>query len=125
MKILTIELQYLMPSLNRQLRQHWRQRRKIKLDLLWLLAIEGFDLRLDKERRANRYQMRYVTITRYAVQLMDQDNLVGAMKPLIDALCDFDIIYDDDCVHLGLTCLQVRVPHKVDQKITIRVAEAE
>lgn len=125
MEPIEIDLDYLIPSLNRQLRIHWTQRRRIHKDLMWLLKIGGWDLRLDKERRASRYRQRRVVIQRFALQSMDADNLHGAMKPLIDALCEFDIIFDDDNVHLSLFIDQEKVRHRSEQRIVIHVSEVE
>lgn len=125
MEPIEFELNYLIPSLNRQLRIHWTKRRRIRHDLLLLLKVSGVDLRLDKERRASRYRMRRVVIRRFALQLMDADNLHGAMKPLIDAMCEVDIIFDDDNIHLSLFIDQEKVSHRSEQKIVVHVSEVE
>ncbi len=51
-----------------------------------------------------------LSITRESPQQLDPDNLVGGLKPVIDALRRLRLIADDDPASLQLAVRQVRAP---------------
>lgn len=96
---MTIEISIDLPikSPNVTMRMHWRRRREYNrqvLEAVWLAArqagIRGrpkwTPIELDIELRCGG--------------VMDEDNAVGACKPLIDALTKLGIIPDDSPVHI-------------------------
>lgn len=51
-----------------------------------------------------------LTVHRYASRALDPDNLVGGLKPVIDALRRLTLIADDDPASLTLEVLPMRAP---------------
>lgn len=62
-----------------------------------------------------------VRITRRACQLLDDDNLYGGAKPLIDCLREFGLIPEDDTKTIKLECRQVRVQNRKQEGTEIEV----
>ena len=66
---------------------------------------------LQSIKKADTGQKFRLGIISYRKRLLDKDNLYGAHKVLIDALCDEGFIWDDDPGRLVLTVTQ-RVANK-------------
>lgn len=105
--ICKIELPIVTNSPNRLLRMHWSERYKLQKDYGYLLnaAIE------DKHRIKNMYERRRVEIYSYRKQLLDNDNLYGSVKILLDAIQEAGLIWDDNLEYLSLS-----VSQEVDRK---------
>lgn len=91
------------PSLNATTRQHWRvyyRQKKLWEKLLWVAKAEAGIYGMPMFEYAN------VRICRYGAKLLDPDNLVGGMKPLIDSLKALGIIVDDSPAHMSLSVMQ-------------------
>ena len=91
------------PGLNALLRIHWRGR--AALQRIW-------DKILWEERlqRPGPWPLERATvrITRHSMHTLDQDNLNGSAKIVLDALKHANIIVDDSPAHITLTVHQAR-----------------
>lgn len=100
------------PSLNRQLRMHWSQRKRL-VDLwrrwVWVACVQA--------KIPTRHPLSFakIEIHRVGKKAMDPDNLVGAQKVLIDGLRSHGLIVDDTPEHITLTVTQAKskVPRTV------------
>ena len=90
-------------SLNHYLRIHWSQHKKYKktyaMFIRNLMSLQNISKALPNDRY-------YLNIISYRKRLMDMDNLYGAHKWFIDALCDEGFIWDDDPNHAHITITQ-------------------
>jgi hypothetical protein len=77
-------------SLNKLQRMHWAQRKRLRdqYERIIRLVRRPCD-------RVKRYEFRCVKIERHGVRQLDHDNFVGGCKPLIDALKNVGLIWDD------------------------------
>jgi len=103
------------PSPNK--RVHWAVKRKMRDEYAWLMIQAMGVPRLKVLGKAR------VDIVRYAIRMMDKDNLYASMKQVIDALRMAHIIVDDTEEHITLTVTQERVHAKKDQRVEITVEE--
>ena len=89
-----IVIPYAMPSLNKQLRMHWYARARVKKQCVKAvddaLKVSGY-----KVTEMIKPSRRRVTIISYRKRLLDEDNNVGSTKPLLDAVKDMGLIWDD------------------------------
>jgi len=97
------------PSLNKYLGMHWTQRRKLRPQYAW--AIRVAMLEAGWAEQCDLYpelapRMR-VQITSHRKALLDRDNLIGGMKPLVDALKDVHAIRDDSPAWVSIEYIQV------------------
>lgn len=92
------------PSLNEWQRAHWRTRKKINETWAW----EVFIAYMQKERseHGQAISKKEVTIISCRKQLCDQDNFIGGLKPLIDALKKNNLIVDDSPDWIDLEAVQ-------------------
>lgn len=93
-------------SLNRLLAMHWSQRKKYQTAIRWQvranlarLRKEGVDPRARGPRRMH--------LTRIGARLLDEDNLSGGAKPIVDALVREGYLVDDSPEHAELVYSQV------------------
>jgi len=94
MKI-SMTLPFLTKSNNKLLRMHYRHRMKLKEQYSWELFVwinqsetPHKDMMAEGKRKAH--------IISYRQKLMDDDNFVGGLKPLIDVLVEFGLLKDDN-----------------------------
>ena len=108
------------PSPNKWLRMHWRAslkgRKALKDEYYWEFCRQGGQVRPQFSRAR-------VTIIRYAIRMMDKDNLYGSIKQVIDALRLACIIENDTEGHITLTVTQQRVHKRSEQRVEIEVEE--
>lgn len=115
--MITLTIPMATPSLNvvtgRHWRHYWRQR-KLWRQLVWVAkaqaGIHGDPL----------FQRASVRIVRYGANLLDEDNLRGGMKPVIDAIKALGLIVDDSPQHITLVTEQWLSKEK---KTVIQVAQ--
>lgn len=89
-------------SNNVLLRMHWAKRARYNDSWAWQV------------RKAMGYPCIFeappvkasVYITQHRQRLLDTDNLYGSVKPLVDALREWQLIYDDSPDHCELTVKQ-------------------
>jgi hypothetical protein len=106
------------PTANHRFR-HWSQERKVKAawrEYAWAKCREAGALRCEKAR---------ITITRYAVRDVDQDNLTACVKPILDGIVDAKVVPDDKRAHVELHVLLERVAHFADERITVEIVVVE
>ena len=111
----TILLPFATMSLNETQGQHWSWVRREKEKLAW-------SLRSALNRQAKippATGKRRVSIERTGRGRLDQDNLIGGFKWLIDAIKAERLILDDDEAHLELVALPQIVSRKVYPSTTI------
>lgn len=95
----------LSPSLNKLLRMHWGERKKLKEDLAWEVFAELNKLNPDYEVVVIPQKV-FIKITSYRKSFLDKDNFIGGLKPLIDAIKELKLIYDDSEEFLNLEAEQ-------------------
>lgn len=105
MTLITLTVPKASPSLNNVTGQHWSIYWRAKrqwLRLIWVAKIEAQcfgDPMIERSR---------ITIERRGVNLLDTDNCIGGVKPLVDCLKLLRIIADDSPAHVALTVTQER-----------------
>ena len=85
------------PTLNRLLRMHYRERGRLKQRIqreVWAqVQQQGFKHAIHRA---------LITGRRYGPKTLDEDNLIGSLKPVIDALGWCQVIVDDTPDHLKI-----------------------
>jgi hypothetical protein len=102
-RVIEITIPKASPSLNEINGHHWIRYRAHKrqwLDLIWIAKIDAGVYGMPMFERAN------VRIVRHGAKLLDTDNLVGGVKPIVDSLRALGIIADDTPEHITLTVEQ-------------------
>lgn len=101
----TLRIDKASPSQNIHDRSHWRQ--KVATKRLWLMLIRGARDFLDVPRAHGK---RRLTIERHGRGILDEPNLIGGAKGLIDDLVQLGLLVDDKPTFLDLAKpIQVRV----------------
>ena len=75
----------------------------MKQDYGWQLIAVGAH---DPQYKVNGIKKRRVEIKSFRSRLLDQDNLIGGLKPLIDSLVEMDLLLDDGPEYLLLRAEQ-------------------
>lgn len=70
------------PTLNTYLRMHWARRKRIARDIAWAIRAH-MPANLYPNQPIKRCR---ITVDRESTKEPDMDNLIGGLKPLIDAL---------------------------------------
>lgn len=107
-----------LPTLNRALRKHWavRHREQRAWDLEVLAAMSP------RRRPADATEPRHVTIRQFRHALLDPDNLVAAVKPLLDALRHNRLLKNDSARWCALDAgFQQRVPRRQAEWIEVEI----
>ena len=106
-----------MPSLNQQLRMHhyarMRLKKKCAKDVDDALKASGY-----KVTEMIYPSRRMVTIISYRKRLLDDDNNTGATKPLLDAVKDMGLVWDDSPKFCALVTRQEKAK---DVRTEIRI----
>ena len=100
---------------------HWSKRHRATQR--YELALHGDMLR----RRLTGWSAkgkRRVTITRYSSGTLDQGNLVGGCKPLIDAMVRLGLLVDDTPELLEDHYAQVKIPRKEMPRTAVEIEDA-
>jgi len=112
----------LTPTNNDLLGLHWAARARLRDEWYYLVkvAAQEFDIPIQ-----NRGERREVHIVSYRIQLADEDNLKGGMKPVFDALVNGNYLSDDDPASIKQTIEQIEVKRRKDQRtrICLRIPE--
>ena len=115
-----ITIKTLTPSLNKLLRMHWAERKKLKDDLAWEVFAE-----LQKQNPEYEVillpQKAKLEITSYRKSFLDKDNFIGGLKLLIDAIKELRIIYDDSPEFLTLKATQKIEKKRKNQRTEITI----
>lgn len=107
------------PSLNTVTGKHWiRYWRAKRLweRLIWIAKVQAQIYADPLLEHAT------VTITRYGKRLLDDDNLVGGAKPLVDSLKALRLIVDDSPRHIALTVFQFQ---STQEQTDIHITEVD
>ena len=104
MKQLKITISLPPPSLNVLLNMHYRDRVKLKRRIkreVWVQVVA------QKLGPAFPFQVK-ITGTRWGKQKLDPDNLIGSLKPVIDALVWNKVLQDDTEKHVFIGAIKQR-----------------
>lgn len=104
--MIRLEIPRVPPSLNEVVGYHWRHRHRVSQ--IWQKEIWYALITAGYSPQRLPYAKARVSIHRQSHGKMDPDNLVGAMKPLIDALRYAHVLVDDTEEHLELVVTQKR-----------------
>lgn len=120
---------YVPQSLNITLRRHWRDRAKDREKLLAIMGASG----IGDIGPAQANEKRGVVIVQERARLLDQDNLYGSVKPMVDCMkptifrkksrrniAGFGVLIDDDAKHCELKVFQAKSKAK-DQGTNILI----
>lgn len=123
MTVYVFEVPLRTPSLNAFNRGHWRGYYDLKKR--WQTE---FQVARMKARLFGRPQFPKAVLLfeRFAVQpILDTDNRVGGLKPVIDAMVDNGLLLADDDAHLAYAIEEVRVAHRAEERtrVTMWVGE--
>lgn len=102
------------PSPNKSMRLHHMARKRLWDRWALLVRSSGFQPAMPLVRAS-------VRIARYGIKRLDPDNLVGAQKPVIDALVTNGYIADDSAKHIELFVTDESRPPGVKAFTMIRV----
>ena len=110
--MIKLELPFTTPSNNQLLRKyrHWAVKRRLKvtyMDEIMVALIESGYNTVDVQASGKRE----CKITSHRKRLLDHDNLVGGMKPLIDAIVKFGMLIDDNEDMCDLKVGQMKSKH--------------
>ena len=124
---------YIPDSLNVALRQHWAKRAKDREKLLAIMGVAG----VGDIGQAEANEKRVIVIVQERARLLDQDNLYGSVKPMVDCLkptvyrkkshrniAGFGVILNDDARHCELKVFQAKSKVK-DQGTNILILVGE
>lgn len=115
-----IELDYMATDPNNILGRHWRTRHgrfsKIKRDISLLTSGKAPEKPLTKFK---------ISVIRRAGGLLDWDNYVASLKPVIDALILSGIIQNDSWKFIRHIDVDQVVTRKKEKKLFIKVEEIE
>lgn len=102
-RIITLTVPKASPSLNTINGQHWsyyREQKKLWLQLIWVAKAEAGIYGFPMFERAS------VTIQRFGIKALDEDNLTGGIKATVDCLRSLGLIVDDSPAHIMLEVTQ-------------------
>jgi hypothetical protein len=108
----------LTPSLNKLVkgRTHWTVYRDWQKDWFYRVKLATQDIEIPPPAPMEK---RKIEVTSYRVSLLDEDNLKGGMKLMLDAFVAADLLYDDGPKFLEFPDpgqVQVR-KHKLEQTV--------
>lgn len=108
--MINLTLPIVTKSNNQLLRMHWAVRRRIKVSYMDELLVA-----IRESKYANRELLtnkkRKCHIISFRKRLLDADNLVGGLKPLIDCLVEWKLLKDDSPEFVELKIEQKKSKH--------------
>jgi hypothetical protein len=116
---LTFSLPVTTPSLNQLLRTHWSKRKQLKQGFKWEALVAGA---CESQYKVNGMKRRRILIRAFRARLLDQDNFIGGLKPLLDGLIELELLHDDGPEYLELRAEQLKA-EKVDQRLEIIIED--
>jgi hypothetical protein len=114
-----------LPTLNKLLRMHWGTKKRLQdnldneLEFISKTQLNGGEippmfLYHQYSREQPKKQKRVLIISLWRKKLQDPDNLVGSVKPLVDAIKKAGLIYDDSPEWITLKVKQTQgKPEKI------------
>jgi len=108
------------PSLNELINMHYHDKARLKKS--YKAHIEGavHDMGM-KIERMKRPKKRTVKIYSFRKRECDRDNLIGGMKPFIDAIRELGLIWDDSPKYIDLNIFQLE--DKYDPRTEVFIEE--
>lgn len=106
------------PSLNKYAFSHWRTQYRDKQE--WYVALMAA-ARLANATKATG--KRRVTVVRHGRRLLDIDNAIGGLKPILDGMRKLELLVDDDRHNLELVMLQTQVKSAKDVHTVITIED--
>jgi hypothetical protein len=116
---LTVSLPTTTLSLNKLLRIHYRERKRIKKGFEWELLVAGA---CESQYKINGAKKRRVEIKAFRARLLDQDNFYGGLKPLLDGLIELELLHDDGPEFLELKAEQIKA-NKINQRVELIIED--
>ena len=118
--IQTFTIQKATPSQNETDRMHWAKRRLVAKE--WAILIQEQILECGISKATGK---RELTVERFGVKELDDGNLYGGLKGIIDELAKFALLIDDDPAHLKLWAGQGKLERgeKPHTKFTLKDLE--
>jgi hypothetical protein len=104
------------PTLNHRF-GHWSQRAKVVA--AWRLAAWA---EMRRHRIVAVPHIR-ISMTRYSVRDIDDDNLHSCFKPIVDGIVDAGQVPDDTRKHVTRVVTLIRVAHFAEERLEIEVEE--
>jgi hypothetical protein len=86
---------------------HWAKKTRLKQEYSLLIRNQMRLHKIEEVEQPNN-QIIHLYILSIRSRLLDEDNLVGGCKQLIDALCEENYIYDDAPKYTRISVQQVR-----------------
>lgn len=113
----------LTPTNNDLLGLHWAARARLRDEWYYLVKVAAQEFDIPLQAQGER---REVHIVSYRLQLADEDNLKGGMKPIFDALVNGNFLSDDDPAAIRQTIKQIKIKRRKDQRtrIYLRIPDA-
>lgn len=102
-RIITLSVPKASPSMNTFNGRHWRhyrEQKKLWEKYVWVAKADAGVFGMPMLERAK------VRFERYGVKLLDEDNLTGGCKMILDSLKALGLIEDDSPGHVTLTVVQ-------------------
>jgi len=115
--MITLEIPRAPASPNNFLGKHWRFR--YRNSQVWQQEVNVALLQAGHTKRVP-FQKARITIHRRGRRELDPDNLVGSVKPVIDALRYAQVLVDDSPAHLELEVTQ-SYSHKLPPRTLIKI----
>jgi len=98
------------------IRMHWSKRYKVATRIVKEIWAQMQGQHLSFKKPAT------ISATRYAIKMMDEDNLVASLKIPIDCMVKLGILRDDSPEHLKLgEITQERVHKRKEERMILRV----
>jgi hypothetical protein len=116
-----IIIKTLTPSLNPLLRMNRFKRIKLKESFAWEVFAELREQNPDYEVIATPRKTR-MNIISYRKSFLDKDNFYGGLKPLVDAIKELRLIYDDSVEFLNLEAEQKIEKKRKNQRTEITIS---
>jgi hypothetical protein len=116
---LTVSLPVTTPSLNKLLRTHYRERKRMKKGFEWEFLVAGA---CESQYRIDGAKKRRIELKAFRARLLDQDNFIGGLKPFLDGLIELELIHDDSPEYLEFRAEQIKAG-KVDQRLEITIED--
>ena len=117
---MTITIPGVLPSSNAVLRWHWTRRARLWRE--WSRAVWAATRATPRTRSVQDPVA--VEVVHHRARLLDPDNAVGAVKPLLDALVAAGLVYDDSTQYLRRLTVIQRPCHRATQRVEASIRPA-
>lgn len=122
--MITLQIPEASPSLNEFIKAHWNKYSAMRRHWSMLVLVAKTEAAVGTVVNWTPYPKSRVRIIREGLKLLDEDNLKGGTKPVIDGLRDQRLIIDDSPEHMVLEVVQVRISKPQYPRTRIEIAPA-